>query len=455
MSYYKRTLAGLLVLVIMLSAILIPVKATEPETEETPEKRAEREATEMPIETNALKGWPQGPQTHGEAAIVMEAGTGAVLYAKNIDAKEYPASITKLLTVLVALKNGKLEDKVSISEDCVSFLEPGDASVGLKQGNEINLEQALYATLLASANEAAYAVAENVGKNAGHDYNWFIAEMNQTCKELGGEHSNFANPNGLHLDNHYTCARDMALISKELFQFPEFLKIEQTYEYKIPASATTEEHVFQQNHKMLVEGYKDYYELAIAGKTGYTDQALSTLVTFADNGETKLVCVLLRNHGANAYPDTRGLLDYAFANFKKTKIAGNENSKDIESIIEEAGTSDYVMLPEGISFDKLDKEMAVEKGQSKEAALTYSYQGFPVGGARAELSQSYMEEHSVKIKEKKKTEEKNKDKGIIKKVKAVSATAIAVVIILIAAYSRYVYVTRKTHRRKQRKRRRR
>lgn len=78
--------------------------------------------------------------------------------------------------------------------------------------------------LLASANEAAYAVAENVGKNAGHDYQWFIEQMNVRCKELGGSNSNFVNANGLHDENHYTSARDMALIGRELFKYPEFFR---------------------------------------------------------------------------------------------------------------------------------------------------------------------------------------------------------------------------------------
>ena len=111
---------------------------------------------------------------------------------------------------------------MTFSHDSVAFLQGGDSSVGLKEGNVITLDQAMHAMLLASANEAAYAIGESVGVNAGHDYNWFIEQMNSRCKELGGENSNFANTNGLHDPNHYTCARDMALIGRELFKHPEF-----------------------------------------------------------------------------------------------------------------------------------------------------------------------------------------------------------------------------------------
>lgn len=97
----------------------------------------------------------------------------------------------------------------------------------------------------------------------------------------GGENSNFANTNGLHDPNHYTCARDMALIGRELFKHPEFFQIVQTLNYTIPASETTEEHVFHQKHKMLQPSNSNYYPYTIGGKTGYTSDALSTLITMA------------------------------------------------------------------------------------------------------------------------------------------------------------------------------
>ena len=348
----KRVLSILLLLLFLCGSVGNTAHATEvgePEEELTEEQKAEKAAYEMKVESNEWKNWPQGPGTYGEAAIVMDAGTGSILYAKNIDSHQFPASITKILTALVALENGKLEDTVTFSHDSVAFLQPGDSSVGLKEGNVINLDQALHATLLASANEAAYAVGESIGMNAGHDYNWFIEQMNARCQELGGENSNFVNTNGLHDPNHYTCARDMALIGRELFKHPEFFQIVQTLNYTIPASETTEEHVFQQKHKMLIPGGQNYYEYAIGGKTGYTSDALSTLITMADNGEMQLVCVVLRTHGANIYPDTRALFEYAFANFTKVDVEGNETSKAVEKILEDEN-SGYVLLPQGVEF---------------------------------------------------------------------------------------------------------
>lgn len=387
-------------------------KKEEDMTPEEREKKAEEDAYKMEIQSNSWKNWPQGPGTYGEAAIVMDAGTGSILYEKNIDAHEYPASITKVLTSLVALKYGKLSDQVTFSNDCISFMKPGDSSVGLKEGNVITLEQALYATLLASANEAAYAVAENVGKNAGHDYNWFIQQMNEECKSLGGENSNFVNANGLHDDNHYTCARDMALIGREIWRYPEFLNICQQQSYAIPASDTTEEHVFPQHHKMLIKENKNYYQYAVAGKTGYTSNALSTLITMADNGNMKLVCVVLRTHGVNIYTDTKNLFEYVFNNFQKVKVTDEKKPSEVQEFIQasedtssaqpESGNEyqpledGYVILPKDASYKDVKYKITDVDESTGEGTVKYTYDGHQVGSATAKLSTDYLEKVSTK-----------------------------------------------------------
>ena len=371
----------------------------------TPEEQKAQElqkAYDMPVQSNEYKDWPQGPGTYGEAGIVMEVGTGAILYAKNIDEHEYPASITKVLTALVALENGNLTDNVTFSHDSIAFMRPGDSSVGLKEGNVINLDQALHAMLLASANEAAYAIGESVGVNAGYDYNWFVEQMNNRCKELGGENSNFVNTNGLHDPDHYTCARDMALIGRELFKHPEFFQIVQTLNYTIPASETTEEHVFQQKHKMLQPSNANYYPYAIGGKTGYTSDALSTLITMADNGQSQLVCVVLRTHGKNIYPDTKNLFEYGFNNFTKVDVTTQEKSEDIDQFISEDGQNEanYVMLPNGVDFTSLDQKITQDEDDKSIGTVAYSYDGHELGSARVQLSDKYLKAHTDRTSEK-------------------------------------------------------
>lgn len=451
MKRSRWNLIILLSLAIALTSVFNTAYAAEPEEvntaeEETPEQKAEREAYEMPVQTNELKKWPKGPSTYGEAGIVMDVGKGAILYAKNIDEHEYPASITKVLTALVALENGQLTDEVTFTHESVAFLQPGDSSIGMKEGDVVSLDEALHATLLASANEAAYAVGESVGRNAGHDYSWFLEQMNARCKELGGENSNFANTNGLHDENHYTCARDMALIGRELFRHPEFFDIVQTLNYEIPATDTCEEHIFQQKHKMLIPDNSNYYEYAVGGKTGYTSDALSTLITMAEKDGTQLVCVVLRTHGSNIYSDTKNLLDYGFNSFKKEEVAGAEKSKDVEEIIE-GDEGGYVMLPDGIDFKDLDMKLKADENVRGEAVLTYSYKGYTLGSARAKLSKSYIKEHSAKIKASG-TKDKNEKSS---KKKSVFAAAVLVAGVLILAF----YISRIIKKQRRRRRRRR
>lgn len=468
----KRLIAALLIMLLCMGMSMTAYAVPQITPEEQPPAEATEEEAQafkaaqlkkyydMPVATNEIKGWPQGPGTYGEAAIIMEAGTGAILYGKNIDDQHYPASITKVLTALVALENGKMDDKVTFTHDCVSFLQPGDSSIGMKENDEITLEQALYATLLASANEAAYAVAENVGTNAGHDYQWFIDQMNARCKELGGTNSNFVNANGLHDENHYTSARDMALIGKELFKHPEFFKIVQTLQYEIPSSGTCQQHVFQQKHKMLKPDNSNYHEYAIGGKTGYTSDALSILITMADNGNMKLVCVVLRTHGKNIYPDTTNLFNYAFDNFEKIELKGQETSEDISEILEDESRENcgYVVVPKGVELSDLDMEMQVDNGSKDEAVLTYTYEGSLVGSARAKVSEKYKKEHTANIKKQEKNSDKNSDnkedtsgkKDLKQKLVIVFA---AVLLLLVLVFIVRVIQYRKMIKRKRRRRR--
>lgn len=382
--------------------------ATNQESEVDDELQA---AYKIAVESNELDNWPEGPGTYGEGAIVMEVGTGAILYAKNIDAHFYPASITKLLTALVAFENADLDDEVRVTEECIDFLEWDDARINLEVGNKLSLKNAMYALLLASANDAAYAIGQSVGENAGHDYDWFIKQMNKRCKELGGKNSNFVNTNGLHDDNHYTCARDMALIARELYKYPEVFTIMQTVDYTIPKSKTIDEHYFYQYHQMLLPANANYYEYAIGGKTGYTDQALSTLVTMTDKDGYQLVCVVLKTHGVNVYPDTRNLIEYAYDNFKKVSVKKKEKSEYVEGILEEDNTG-YVVLPDDVKFKDLDLKILPDDEDGKdcdEGTLEYYYEDQYVGNARATLTKAYFKDLKKQEKEEAKKKSKSKE----------------------------------------------
>lgn len=341
----------------------------------------------MPIDTNSLTGWPQGPSVYGSAAIVMDMNSGAVPFGKNINEKRYPASITKLLTALVALENSELTDQVEITQDSISCLSSGDSHIGMTPGEILSMEDALYALLLASANEVAHAIAETVGEKLGGGYDTFIQKMNERSQELGCTGSHWTNANGLHDDDHYTTAHDMALIASAVYQNEEFRTITQTLNYTIPpTNLVNESRAFQQKHKMLWPGNKNYYKYATGGKTGYTDNARTTLVTMADNGDLQLAAVVLYDFGADAYVDTAAMFDYVFDNFSKVRLSDQEKPEGVRSF---ADADAYVLLPAGVDFQDLDQDVTVQDEGSGQGLVTYSYEGQTVGSAEAVLDEDH------------------------------------------------------------------
>ena len=147
-----------------------------------------------------------------DAAILIDATTGEILYEKNPYKKEYPASITKLMTMLLAFENCSLDETVTFSRNAVYSIEPGSSNIGIDQGEELTVEQCLYGIMLQSANEVSNGIAEHIDGSMEE----FAKHMTQRAKELGAQNTNFVNANGLHDENHYTTAYDMALIAKEL-----------------------------------------------------------------------------------------------------------------------------------------------------------------------------------------------------------------------------------------------
>ena len=409
------------------------------------------------VDSNKIEGWVKGPQIYSEAGIVMDIDSGAILYAKNMDNPHYPASITKILTALVALENNELTDIVTVTPEDYNFLKRGDNHIGLKNKEEITMEDALHGTLLASGNEVAHAVASNTEGG----YEKFIQLMNEKCKELGCTNSNFTNSHGLHDDDHYTSARDMALIGAAAFQNADFRRITSTLQYTIPVTnITNETRTFQNHHKMLFEGRNQYYEYCVGGKTGYTDDALSTLVTFATKDDTNLVAVVLRAHGSgNTYVDTRAMLDYAFENFSKVSVTVDiVEATGLKSVEKNA----YVMLPTGITFDSL--ECKVEKPTDlgeKTGKVTYTYAGQVVGEFEMEITDEYYNKlHGIEEKKGKDTEGKNSPKknsvfSIILKVLLVIIVAIAVLFLALICFVTYrraqIQKRRKAWRKKQKR----
>ena len=302
-----------LVLVAVCLTAAVPVRAEEETPSETEETEYIPEAYYDPIQSNETAGWPQGPAVPAGSAIVMDLDTRTVLYAKSIREKRYPASITKVMTALIALEHTDNLDRKFICSEEVFNIEAGSSNVGIFPEEELTMRQALEGLMLESANDLAMAIAIEVAGSVSA----FADMMNEKAAELGCTNTHFVNPHGLHDDNHYTCAYDMALISRAAYEDPQFRKLVSMTESSIPPTNKQEETRYFSNHHRMLQDWSDYYqEWCTGGKTGYTSKAGNTLVTFGEKNDLKLVCVVLREEGLDySYRDSITLLEYGFDHF--------------------------------------------------------------------------------------------------------------------------------------------
>ncbi len=263
---------------------------------------------------NSDNDWPVAPEIVTQSAILIDADTGAILYQKEAHTRLYPASTTKILTGLLAIENCSMDEIVTFSSTAANSVTYEDASLGTKAGEEYTVEQALYGLLLYSANEIGYGLAEHVSGSLSS----FTDLMNERAKELGAINSHFANASGLHDENHYTTAYDMAMIARGCYNNSTFVNIDSTTTtYTIPATNKTAAPRNIRHRHLMLKGREYYYEYCKGGKTGFTDQAGYTLVTFAEKNDIRLICVCFKSGANERFQDTRALFDWGFNNFKK------------------------------------------------------------------------------------------------------------------------------------------
>ncbi len=375
--------------------------------------------------TSSNVEWPAAPEVTSESAILIDADTGAVLYEKDSHRKCYPASTTKILTGLLAIENCSMTDTITFSSTAANSVKVGeDANIGTKAGEEYTVEQALYALLLYSANEVAYGLAEQVSGSLSA----FTDLMNAKAKELGAIDSHFSNASGLYDPNHYTTAYDMAMIARGCYNNSTFVNIDSTStSYTIPpTNKTSTKRTFSHRHKML-KGRAYYYEYCKGGKTGYTDQARTTLVTMADNGDMQLVAVVLYDFGNDAYIDTRAMFDYAYSNFSKVSLKDQKLPEGVKSYEDEDA---YIVLPKSAQFSDVKAEVKEDSSKDGSGTVTFTYKGQEVGSVKAAIEKNEESSASVFGKKKDKTTS-TVVTGISKFMKIVIGVVIAVVILLV------------------------
>ena len=249
---------------------------------------------------------------NSKSAILIESTTGKILYEKNSNEKRSPASMTKMMTLLLtteALENGKikLDDMVHVSKNASSM---GGTQIFLEENSEISVETLLKGISIASANDAAVAVGEYIGGTLDN----FVSMMNNRCKELGCKNTEFKNPHGLDEEGHLTTAYDMSLIARELVKHESVLKLTSTYEDNISVSG---ENHWLVNTNKLIRFYKGIDGL----KTGYTDNAGYCLTATMNKNNMRLISVVMGSDTKdNRSSDTIGMLEYGYSMYGSNTV---------------------------------------------------------------------------------------------------------------------------------------
>lgn len=278
------------------------------------------------------------PSTVSKAYVVMDVDSGQVLLEKNQNEKKYPASITKILTAAIALEVGDPKDQYVITADDVfSYHFPGTTYVALTHDEVVTVDQLLNASLLASANDAANCLGSYVATKLGRSalnaegkesyVSGFVEILNEKLQELGCTGSHFTNAHGLHDENHYTTAYDMALILRYALNVPGFRDYFGAESYTMaPTNMQPESRSWGTQSGLFIPSNKYYYEGATGAKLGYTDDAGHTMASVVKRGDSELLCILLDCGQGNwaDHRDSASLYDYCFDNFQKVTFSVEE-----------------------------------------------------------------------------------------------------------------------------------
>lgn len=337
------------------------------------------------------------PSIQGEGAILIDANTGKVLYAKNIDKHFYPASTTKILTALLAIENGDIDDVVTVSQEA-NLVQRDGTIAGLDLNEEIKLEKLIYGLMLPSGNDAANTIAVYVARKVtgnpdmpiNEAIEYFCDMMNARAKVAGAKDSHFSNPHGYHKDDHFTTPYDMAMIAREAMKYEFLQEVVSTHMYTMEdwngvnkEEPTKKEIRYWRNTNLLIDknNKKYYYPYATGIKTGYTSAAGQCLVSSATKGDLDLIAVVFKSTKECKWTDSIELFEYGFNNFisyqfvkegdiiGKTKILNYDDENDGSiNLIAQKGYKNIIKKSDMKNIEKRvtvqpNIEAPVKKGQ--------------------------------------------------------------------------------------------
>lgn len=335
------------------------------------------------------------PDIIAEAAILIDSSTEKILYSKNETEILYPASTTKVLSAILTIENCNLDDIVTVPYEAISTIPSGYTVADLQVGEKLTIRQVLELALVPSANDAANTLAFCVSDSIEN----FANLMNKKVADLGLTNTHFTNPSGIHNDNHYSTAYDLAMIMKYC---------------TIPATNKYEERVFTTTNELLLRNNSSnyFYEFTTAGKTGYTTKAKNCLISVSNKDGFELICVVLSsgmypNNLSGRFIDSKKLFEYGYSNYTLRKLRdknaiatqveiknASKETKDLNLLISNDITA---VIPQDNLNSQFDAEIQVD-----ENLLAPISQGQTVGKITYDIdgikySSDLVAEHSVEV----------------------------------------------------------
>ncbi len=288
------------------------------------------------------------PQVSAEAAILIDAQTGNVLFEKNAEKRMYPASTTKIMTALVALDAVKNEEislsqPLTLSDAAYKSLDPDGSSIALKVGEAMTLEGLLQGLLIASGNDAAVTIAEGISGSTEQ----FVAKMNEKAKALGLENTHFVNPHGLHDEQHYTTAHDMARLAQHAMKNDIFSGIVECAHIYLPATNMSDKRYFINTNNLVSRMRYPYYfyDKATGIKTGSTDQAGYCLVSSAeDDGKSVIAVVFNADDISTSHNESKAVLEHGLTDFTLKTLAKRDDIFGEVKLKQAADGTDHLLL---------------------------------------------------------------------------------------------------------------
>ena len=256
---------------------------------------------------------------NAEGVLIAETTTGEVIYEQGADKKIYPASTTKLLTAMLVLDNCSLTDVVTVNNSAISAVPWDYVKAGIYAGETFTVEELLNVMLIMSANDVANVLAEHV---AGTVQN-FVVMMNDRAAQLGCQNSHFTNPSGIHNSEHYSTAREISIIARAAYQYPDILRITSKDSCSLPKTSLSKERTYKSTNQLVRKDSSNYYQYCVGGKTGYTNIANECLVAFSNYENTSFMIVIMGEKSSSSsakFAYSKKVFEYLHSALKNVQL---------------------------------------------------------------------------------------------------------------------------------------